>query len=54
MKCSNAGKVSVEHFEEIKEGFFADLKAEVLMHDIPIDLVFSWDQTGIELVPTGE
>ena len=24
------------------------------MHDIPIDLAFNWDQTGIKLVPTGE
>ena len=53
-KCSNAGKVTVERFEEAKEEFLADIKAEVLMHDIPLDLVFNWDQTGIQLVPTGE
>ena len=52
-KCSNAGKITLEHFEEIKE-FLADVKAEVLMHEIPLDLVFNWDQTGIQLVPTGE
>lgn len=53
-KCSNAGKVTVERFEEAQEEFLADIKAEVLMHDIPLDLVFNWDQTGIHLVPTGE
>ena len=53
-KCSIAGKVSVKHFEEVREEFLADLKAEVLMHDIPIDLVFNWNRTGIKLVPTGE
>ena len=24
------------------------------MHDIPLDLLFNWDQTGIHLVPTSE
>ena len=53
-KCSNAGKVSVERFEELKDEFLADIKAEVVMNDIPIELVFNWDQTGVQLVPTGE
>ena len=53
-KCSNAGKITLENFEEIKEEFLADVKAEVLMNEIPLDLVFNWDQTGIQLVPTGE
>ena len=50
-KSSNAGEVTLEDFEELKEVFLADVKAEVLMNDIPIDLVFNWDQTGIQLVP---
>ena len=50
----NAGKVTMEYFEEARETFLADIKAEVLMHDIPLDIVFNWDQTGIHLVPTGE
>ena len=45
-KSSNAGKVALEDFEEFL--------AEVLMNDIPIDLVFNWDQTGIQLIPTGD
>ena len=53
-KCSNAGKVTYTHFEELKEDFLADVKAEVLMNDIPRDLVFNWDQTAIQLVPTGQ
>ena len=24
------------------------------MNDIPIDLVFNWDQTGIHFIPTGD
>ena len=53
-RCSNAGKVTVEDFEELKAVFLVDVKAEVLMNDIPIDLVVNWDQTGIQLIPTGE
>ena len=33
-KCSNAGKISVTHFIELKEAFLADVKAEVLMNEI--------------------
>ena len=53
-KGSNAGKVTVECFEEAQEEFLVDIKAELLMHDILLDLVFNWDQTGIHIVPTGE
>ena len=53
-KCSNAGKVTYTHFDELKEDFLADVKAELLMNDVPRDLVFNWDQTAIQLVPTGE
>ena len=53
-RCSNTGKVTVEDFEELKAEFLADVKAEVLMNDLPIDLVFNWDKTGIQLIPTGE
>ena len=53
-KGSNAGKVSMLHFEEIKEAFLADVTAEVVMNDVPDDLVFNWDQTVLHLVPTGQ
>lgn len=53
-KCSNAGKVSLPNFEMIQEVFLADISAEVLMNDIPSDLIFNWDQTGLPLVPTGQ
>ena len=33
--------------------FLADIQAEVVMNDIPHDLIFNWDQTGIQPVPTG-
>ena len=41
-------------FEELKEEFLADVKAKVLMNDIPKELIFNWDQTGLQFVPTGQ
>ena len=32
----------------------ADIKAEVLMNDVPPSLIFDWDQTAIKFVPTGK
>ena len=42
------------HFEDVREEFLADIKAEVLMNEIPPQLIFNWDQTVIQLVPTGQ
>ena len=52
--CSSAGKISVSHFKELHDEFLADNQAETLMHEIPDDLIFNWDQTGLSLVPTGK
>ena len=40
-KCSNAGKVTYAHFEELKEDFLTNIKAELLMNDIPGDPMFN-------------
>ena len=53
-KASNAGKVPAAEFEKLKEVFLADIAAETLMNDIPDELIFNWDQTGLHMVPTGE
>ena len=55
-RCSNAGKITLAHFEEVQEVFLADIKEEVLMNEIhvPQQLIFNWDQTAIQLVPTGQ
>ena len=55
-KCLNAGKVPVEiiMFKELKDVFLADIVAEVIMNDIPDELIFNWDQTGLSIIPTGE
>ena len=54
MLKENAGKVTVAHFEEVQEEFLADIKAEVLMNDVPPSLIFNWDLTSIKFVPSGE
>ena len=53
-KCSTAGKMSVPHFKELQDYFLADIQAEVLMNDIPEDLIFNWDQTALSFVSTGQ
>ena len=41
-------------FKLQKEGFLNDVCAEVIMNNIPEDLIFNRDQTGIHLVPVSE
>ena len=53
-KVFNAGKVTLSNFAELKEEFLTDTSAEVLMNDIPPQLIFNWEQTAIQLVPTGQ
>lgn len=53
-KWSNAGKVTVSQFQQVHEEFLANIKAEVLINDIPPQLILNWDQTAIHYVPTGE
>lgn len=53
-KCSNAGKISPIELAQIQEVFLADIKAQVVMNDIPYELIINWDQTGVLLVPTSE
>ena len=40
-KGSIVGKVSQPHLEELQEIFIADIQAEVLINDIPPDLIFN-------------
>lgn len=37
--CSNAGKITQSCFTELKDLLLANIKAEVLMNDIPSDLI---------------
>ena len=53
-KVSNAGKVLPAEYAELKEQCLANIAAEMILNDIPADLVSNWDQTGLRIVPTGE
>ena len=44
-------KVAVEEFEALKSQFLFDIRATVELLEIPPELVFNWDQTGIKIVP---
>ena len=36
----------------MKEVFLADLAAEVVLKEIPNELILNWDQTGVSIIPT--
>lgn len=44
-------KVSVKEFEKVKTEFLQEIIDVVKMEEIPEQLIFNWDQTGLNLVP---
>lgn len=44
-------KLTVNNFDRVKEQFLFDIQTAVEMEDIPPQLVFNWDHTGISIVP---
>ena len=46
--------MSPTQFAQIQEVFLADIKAQVVMNDIPDEMIINWDQTCVPLVPIGE
>uniref|UniRef100_A0A1X7UAF2 DDE-1 domain-containing protein n=1 Tax=Amphimedon queenslandica TaxID=400682 RepID=A0A1X7UAF2_AMPQE len=44
-------KVSVPAFNQAKKLFLQEVIGVVAMEEIPIDVIFNWDQTGLNLVP---
>ena len=41
----------MSNFEELKANFLSDVKAVVLMEEIPPPLILNWDHTGLKYVP---
>ena len=41
-----------DDLEEVKKTFLTEILETVEFNDIPPELIFNWDQTGINLVPT--
>ena len=50
-KCGSTCKIAVTNFDEVKEQFLLDILVTVHMEEIPFDLIFNWDQTGLHVVP---
>lgn len=48
---SSTAKMTVDNFEAVKDQFVFDVQAVVEMEEIPPELVFNWNQTGISIVP---
>ena len=47
---SSTAKMTIK-FEAVRDQFLFDIKTIVEMEEIPLGLVFNWDQTGISIVP---
>ena len=51
-KVSTAkSKHTVANLAALKRSFLSDFHTTVTMEEIPAELIFNWDQTGIKLVP---
>ena len=46
-KTKGNNKVTVEHFDKLKEQYLVDIKVVVELEEIPEDVIINWDQTGI-------
>ena len=53
-KCTTSAKLPSSLFDESKEIFLADIAAEVVMNEVPKELIINWDQTGLSIVPTSD
>ena len=44
-------RATVENFGQMKADFLTEIASTVEMEEIPPEMFFNWDQTGIHLVP---
>jgi len=42
----------VTNIEDVRREFLEDIVEAVELGEVPTDLIFNWDQTGILLVPS--
>lgn len=50
-KATKAARKHPPDFPQLKLAYFDRIKSEITDNDIPMDLLFNWDQTGTKLVP---
>ena len=48
---TTTAKINPDNFENLRETFLEQIRSTVLFEDIPLDLIFNWDQTGLNYVP---
>jgi len=48
---STKGGIPPDDLEDARKTFLTDIVETVALDDIPGELIFNWDQTGINLVP---
>ena len=51
-KGTTKSALPVEQFHKVKAAFLQEIIDTVMMEDIPSELIFNWDQTGLNLVPS--
>ena len=51
---STKSLISSQDLEEVRTKFQGELLEAVELHEVPADLIFNWDQTGILLVPSAQ
>lgn len=49
---TSKGKYDMEDFHTRKASFLDDVVSTVEMEEIPPEMIFNWDQTGVKLVPS--
>ena len=48
---TTTAKVSPKNFENLKETFLEQIRSTVVFEGVLVDLIFNWDQTGLNYVP---
>ena len=50
-KGTTTAKNKPDNYENLWETFLEQIRSTVKFEDIPLDLIFNWDQTGLNYVP---
>ena len=53
-RSTGKSKLSPSEFDEVKSQMLIDIKCNVVMEDIPPELIVNWDQTSINYVPQSQ
>ena len=48
---NTTAKIIPDNFETLQESFLEQIRSTVKFQDIPLDLIFNWDKTGLNYIP---